>query len=377
MMKKLGIWLGLTLLAVSIATLLGSAQPKSVEYYDLTQYSFPSGDYMHVAVSPRGDDIYVGLGRRLITIDADQGVLARIFNIPRDSVVDFGIPNYVEFTEADAKYCYVSTGSRLRVFHVQPPWRINREPTPVKSVWTLYTNQGMVRSGNTLYVTGAEWFYIYNIMNPNAPVLLNEGHLDVGGYGLDIAIEGNYAFLSTTDGLRVVHIPANKKRPKVMAKRVYVLNMGSHAGIAVFTKNKKKYVLLTRADKGLYIYEYDPDNTPSQIRYLRKIKEYRNKESSVDRSIGITEDVAVLKIDGAVYALIGTTYGLFVADVTAPNRPSVVGYLLRNNRTSATYDVVSIAVRGTTAYLAERVRGYHVGIRVVDVSKPVGGGTYK
>ena len=373
-MKKLGIWLGLALLAVTIATLLGSAQPKSVEYYDLTQYSFPSGDYMHVAVSPRGDDIYVGLGRRLITIDADQGVLARIFNIPRDSVVDFGIPNYVHFTEADAKYCYVSTGSKLQIFSMSPVWWINRAPTPLVSLFPNGISEGIVISGNTLYVAGRWGFEVYNIANPNAPVLLNKYRTNIGAFALDIAVEGLYAFLSTPEGLSVVDLKDNT-RPKVVATKASVLNTGGHAGIAVFTKNKKTYVLLIRLDKGLYIYEYDPD-TPSQITFLLKIKKYRNTESSVDRSIGITEDVAVLKIGPTVYALIGTNYGLFVADVTAPKVASVVGYLLRNNSTQATYDVVSIAMRGTTAYLAERVRGYHVGIRVVDVSKPVGGGTY-
>ena len=146
-------------------------------------------------------------------------------------------------------------------------------------------------------------------------------------------------------------------------------------GIAAFSKAGKIYVLLTRGSKGLFVYRFTPGNKP-QIDLIGSVKRYAESPSSSGRLIGITYDVAVLQIAASTYALIGTSDGLYVADVTPPNTPSVVGCLLKRGVSSATAAVRSIAVQGTTAYLAQAWLGVQVGVRVVDVSRPVGAGSY-
>ena len=146
----------LSVLVVASASSAVWAAPRSIAYHDLIQYPLACACDMHVVVSPRGDQIFVAQGTRLLTIASGLcGVLP-----VRTSAEDFGTPNYVSSLVTDGATCFVSTGSTLRTYQTAPCWRLNRAPTARTRLSTHYTNRSMVQVGNTLYVTGGGWFYI-------------------------------------------------------------------------------------------------------------------------------------------------------------------------------------------------------------------------
>lgn len=183
--------------------------------------------------------------------------------------------------------------------------------------------RGMEASGSYLYLGGDDGLTILNVSNPASITQAATINQHVGNTSLDIAVEGNYAFVAVSGYIDIYNI-SNPSSPVFVSTTV---TTGSASSIDVF---------------GNYAYVGSGSNYFS-------IVDATNKSAPVVRStITLAEQANDVAADSNTYAYVsaGST-GVIKINVNNPLSPSIAGTY--NTPGSAT----SLAIAGSTAYVAD------------------------
>ncbi len=214
--------------------------------------------------------------------------------------------------------------------------RVRSPQTPefVGSVETPGTAKGIAISGDYACVADGNSLQIIDVSVPGEPVI--EGFLDMELEALDVAVQGDHAFVANyTYGLQVIDISA----PGSLA----VIGSIDTPGAAYSVVIDGNYAYVADYTSGLQVIDISTPGSPSIA-------------GSVDTP-GYAKCVAVSP--GYAYMADGNL-GLQIIDIGVPGSPFLAGSV------DTPGDALGVAVSGNHVFVADRFSG----LQVIDISNP-------
>ncbi len=230
--------------------------------------------------------------------------------------------------------------------------------------------------GNRAYVAEPP-FRVIDITDPTNPVLLGSND-DVSARA--IAIDGNHAFVATSDGLAVINV-ADPTDP-------YVVGSCDTLSVGYAVAVSGDHAFVAAAGEGLYVFDITDPAAPSLIATLTTaggaydlvvdgdhvfVAETSTGFSVIDVSdpgdpvlvttINTPGSAVGLALAGDRIYVANSSNGLVVIDVSVPGSPVIVGSC------EVGYTARDVAVDGDYAYVVD-LAGYGASLYVVDVSDP-------
>ncbi len=264
-----------------------------------------------------------------------------------EPVGDIGGQTYA--VAVQGRYAYSGMGWRMVVVDVLDP----ANPTIVgTSDFFPRGVQGIAVAGDYAYVA-AGGLYIVDVSDPTNPTTV--GSLAVPGRAMDVALDGQYAYVAAGDGggLQIIDVSDPAAPVKVghyhtatIAQNVTV--SGTHAYVA-------------DEEVGLYILDVSDPSAPSRVALLTDYE-------------GPVRDVLVA--GGYAYVTEGTHWefashldeggGLHILDVSDPAMPEEVAFYDTKTSGGGEGGAHALAMAGSNVYVADWANG----IYVIDVSDP-------
>jgi len=281
------------------------------------------------AVALQGEYAYVGVGPRLIILDASNPLHVYLVGKTRP------LPGVVRGIFVAGSYAYVASDpGGLRVVDVSTP----SNPIEVGSENSHGYAMDVVVKGDYAYVTYYNGLSLIDVSAPSHP--MEVGFCVTPGDDATAAtVAGGYAYVAAGPaGLRVVDVSTPSSPIEVGT-----LNTPSEARGVRDVTVAGGYAYVADWDAGLRVVDISTPSNPTEVGF--------------HDTPGYARSVAV--VDG--YAYVADHYeGLWVVDVSMPSNPKEV------NVYNMPWDACSVAVTAGYAYIAD----CEAGLRVVDVSTP-------
>lgn len=320
------------------------------------------------AVAVQDNYVYIGVGPRLVVLDISDPAHPAV--VGRSAV----LPGIVGDVAVMGSHAYVATGeSGLSVINIVDPVA----PTEV-GFYDGKNAEDVAVAGDYAYITGRQDLRIINVANPAAPTEV--GFFDAHGGTYGVAVAGNYAYVATgVKGLRIVDV-ADPTAPTEVGS---FQTLGEARQVAAV--GNTAYV--NAGNDGLHIVDVSDPDDPKEDSFYRGarvsgvvvsgdyayVADWRQGlriihigGRAAPSEIGFyeadwgTNGVAV--VGNYVYVAAGVN-GLRIINVADPSAPTEVGF----------YDtmgyVKSVAVAGNHAY-ATYTTGWTSGLRILDVTDP-------
>ncbi len=245
---------------------------------------------------------------------------------------------YTEGVAVSGDYVFATTGGDLVIFNIATPstpvWEFS---FPVAG-WT----QNISISGSFAYLSDYDnGIYVLNISNPASPVQV--GYASTGYRTTKVVFDGDYAFVSNGDSMRVLNI-STPSSPQIITG-VAMQDRAVNISIGI----QKAFV----ADRnfGLHCIDISNPSNPTII----------HQAPIVPPATGSAYNV--FYTDNKAYVSYGTS-GLRIIDVSNLNSPVLLGEIDTPN------DARGTVVKDGYAYVADRDSGVRV-INATDASNPV------
>jgi uncharacterized protein (TIGR03437 family) len=372
------------------------------------------------ALATQGNLVYVGVGMRLIVLDASQPEALREIGATPP------FPHFVEGLAASGGYVYVAAGGAgLRVVDIATP----SKPVEVAAFDTPGYAEGVVVSGNFVYLAdGPYGLRIFDVSNPRAPIEL--AAVFPYNYAFEAAVSGRYIYIAAAGaGLLIADI-SDPRHPREVASvdtpgyaygvaiqqdtvyvadgwqgvQVFQVSDPAHPVLAGGIKTPgwafgvtatRDYLYVADGFKGLRILDASNPRAPRELGtyevpggHVGQIVLAGHVALVADRNRGLEAislaDPARPKLLGRYrqfpyadavalgdkYAYIAAgSYGVYILDVSDPLRPRQVGFY--ETESYAT----SVVIAGDYLYVATTTppgtrRGLHV-VNVRDRARPV------
>lgn len=197
--------------------------------------------------------------------------------------------------------------------------------------------------GGYAYVGGANSFWIADVSDPSAPLVV--GEVVALSHGVeDIAVSGEYAYVGTFNRLHVFDI-SDPSAPVEVGSTGFGVPFHSPRAVAV----SGGYAYVAVWGVGLSVIDVRTPSAPVEVGFLE--------------TPGSPSDVAVS--DGYAYVA-DSSSGLRVIDISTPSSPVEVGFIDTGG------DALSVAVSGEYAYVGVPYLLYGDAglIELIDVSRP-------
>jgi hypothetical protein len=349
---------GLRLLILCV--IAGSYSPGNSQDCPELAGRWPYGPAHAVAVS--GDHAYFGSGSVLMVVDVSNP------SSPQP-VGESGLPDHPTAIEVSGDYAYITAGSGgLVVVDISEP----TNPISVGLV-PIQDARDVALSGGFAYVSSMSFLWVVDVSTPSSPFQV--GYVSGGGY--NVAISGKYAYLADGHVLRVVDVrtPSNPVEIGITDEPGFAVDVAVSGDYAFVSDNSGH-----TATMGLRVFDVSSPSSPHEIGFC---------QASGTRMIVLSGDLAYLSglplqvvdisdptspdlvvsstIAGwfevvSEHLLFGTNEwtGLRILDVSTPSSPTQVGSYTTPGR------VRDVAPSGDYAYLVE----YPPGLRVIDTSLP-------
>jgi hypothetical protein len=316
--------------------LLSLAQPASAQF-QLVRVGqvYPGGGGMARGVTVAGDYAFLANnedGLRVYNVaDPAQPREVYHFQNPPDAV-----SAYSRAVCVSGRYAYLANGfDGLRIFDMA-------DPTNAVNVGHVSTGGFAVNvavSGNYAYLADGG-LSIFDVSNPASAVLLAQ--TNNGGNASSIALAGPYAYLANdSDGLRVYDM-SNPSQPINVGHTNISKDVSTENG-AVAIALAGHYAYVAHESWGLQLYDLSEPATPAWVNGL---------------SFGSTADGVAVSEQGRYAFVACYPDGLHMCDVSAPDNIQSV---------CTTYDPefpYGVAVQGNYVYVADGLRGLRVYLAV-------------
>ncbi len=292
---------------------------------------------------------------------------------------------------------------------------------PANPSYESYYNYGVAKQGNLIYLTGicTGNYGVLDILDLSYSTTSAIGSVDLGSYaGNDIAVQGNYAYIITTDGALWIFDVTTASNPiqigyvssttgngyKVRLANNYAYLAEGNAGIKVIditnpanpveiSQINTPGIAYSLAINGQYLYVADGSPIPQVTAHPLVVNgQYVHVEDSsselqiidisdVSNPIEVgslsfifsdPEDVAIsgnfayvsnADVSGGVYA--DSSSGLYVVDISDPTNPTLAGFHAGDFSTLALDD------NYVYASIGNEVSDWYPELRIININKPI------
>ena len=188
-------------------------------------------------------------------------------------------------------------------------------------------------AGNYAFCLYQNGLKIYDIAVPGSPAIYSQLYIQDGA--MDIAITGNYAYLSiAAGGLEIVDI-SDLSHPQIIGQWD-----SQHAGVAIAVSGNYAYL--------------------SEMNNLKVLDISNPANPRLISSRSLSGNAYAIAVQGDYAYLAENYYGLEIIDISNPSNPHIYGQYVVNELN------LGIAVRGNYAYLANDQNG----LMIFDISDP-------
>lgn len=205
---------------------------------------------------------------------------------------------------------------------------------------------GIALTSNRAYVVSSTGLFVYDIANPLASRLL--GILDVPGAENDVAVAGNFAYITVgTSGLSIVDV-SNSAAPALVS--TIDVASGSSSAVAVAVSGGFAYV--ANGSVGLHIVDVRTPTVPLLVQTIDTVGNVVDVAVAGNYAYIADSDTGVIR-DG---------FGFKVVDISNPATASVVANIAASDSPIR----VSLDTANGLAYVAE----FDAGVLIIDIANP-------
>jgi hypothetical protein len=254
-------------------------------------------------------------------------------------IIDVSTPSSPQevayFITGDCAYGVAISGNYAYVADGEDGLRIINISTSTPNEVGFFNTEGRAFkvsiSGDYAYVASeVGGLYIIDVSTPSTP----QGISVVDGYALGVLVNGDDAFVTWGDGMRMIDVTV----PSTPEELRHFISGGSSLGLTT----NGSYAYVANGSDGLSIIDISTPSLPVEI-------------SQYD--MGYAENVTVFD----TYAYISTGYGIHILDISNPFSPQNIGFYETPGYAR------DVAIRSNYAFVADGSVG---GLQILDISTP-------